>query len=362
MRCGGLVIMTTATLYCDTFINRLKYSRLITDPATNLQVPAPMKLSVVTPLWQDRPAAENMEVAINADRLGFPELWIGEMATYDAFAFATAAGLQTQQIALTVGPLAVSVRSPMNLAMGTASVADLTGRTTCLALGASSTVVVEEWHGRSRSRSATHLAESTQIVRGLLNGEKVDFNGEMASCRGYRLRLDAPGTPLTVAAFGPAAVRAAARHADRMVLNMVTPASLARLRAQMETAAAEAARPAPKLAVWLTCAVEPQPETIAQLLRAIVGYLAAPGYSQMISEAGFADLVDFARTRPHPRDLLAAMPDALVSTIGLVGSMPQIEARMAEYRAAGADEICLVPATAGDPGGVRALTALAGQR
>ena len=51
-----------------------------------------MKFSVVTPLWQDRPASENLDVAVNADRLGYPELWIGEMATYDAFAFATAVG------------------------------------------------------------------------------------------------------------------------------------------------------------------------------------------------------------------------------------------------------------------------------
>ena len=43
-----------------------------------------MQLSVVTPLWQDRPAAENLEVAKCADRLGFTELWIGEMATFDA--------------------------------------------------------------------------------------------------------------------------------------------------------------------------------------------------------------------------------------------------------------------------------------
>ena len=60
-----------------------------------------MKLSVVTPLWQDRPASENIEVATNADRLGFPELWIGEMATFDAFAFATAGdpgGLRTLEI------------------------------------------------------------------------------------------------------------------------------------------------------------------------------------------------------------------------------------------------------------------------
>ena len=217
-----------------------------------------MKFSVVTPLWQDRPAAENLEVAINADRLGFPELWIGEMATYDAFAFATAVGYETGQIALTLGPLAVSVRSPMTMAMGIASVADLTGRQTNLALGASSVVVVEEWHGQERKRTASHLAETAQIVRGLLDGDKVTFEGELASCKGYHLRLDAPKSSLTVAAFGPAAVRTAARHSDRMLLNMVTPQSLARLRSQMEEAAEKADRPTPRLAVWLTCAVEPE--------------------------------------------------------------------------------------------------------
>lgn len=317
-----------------------------------------MQLSVVTPLWQDRPAAENLEVAKNADRLGFTELWIGEMATFDAFAFATAAGLATEHIGFNIGPLAVSVRSPMTMAMGAASVAALTGRPVGLALGASSTVVVEEWHGRPRQRTAKHLDETAQIVRGLLAGEKVDFSGELASCHGYRLRLDAVPGPLTVAAFGPAAVRVAGRRADRMLLNMVTPASLARLREQMLAAAAEAGRPAPKVAVWLSCAVDPQPEAVQQLLRAIVGYLAAPGYAEMISEAGFAELVEFARTRPHPRDLLAAMPDELVAAIGLVGSQAAISERLEEYRAAGADEVCLVPATASDNGGLRVLEAM----
>jgi probable F420-dependent oxidoreductase len=246
----------------------------------------------------------------------------------------------------------------MTMAMGVASVADLTGRPTSLALGASSVVVVQEWHGRDRARTAKHLAESTRIVRELLNGEKVDFQGELASCSGYRLRLDATHSPLTVAAFGPAAVRVAARHADRMLLNMVTPESLSLLRGQMEAAAQEAGREAPKLAVWLCVAIDPGRETIVQLLRAVLGYLAAPGYSEMISAAGFAELVNFARTRPHPKELLAAMPDELVSAIGLVGSRQQVVDRIEEYRAAGADEICLVPATANDPGGLKSLQAM----
>lgn len=317
-----------------------------------------MQLSVVAPLWQDRPPEENLAVARFADELGYGALWIGEMATYDAFALATAVGLVCERLQLNIGPLAVSVRTPTTMAMGMASVAQLTGRQVGLALGASSDVVVQHWHGRPRARTSTHMAETARIVRELLAGEKVDFEGQLASSHGYRLRLPAPATPLTIAAFAPAAVRAAARHADKMLLNMVTPQSLALLRQQLHEAAATAGRAAPPIAIWLPCAVDPGPKTQLQLQRAIVGYLAAPGYADMISAAGFADLVEFARSRPHPRDLLAAMPEALLPAIGLVGNEQSIADRLQVYRDAGADEICLVPATAEDPNGQRTLRAM----
>lgn len=317
-----------------------------------------MTISVVTPFWQDQPALDSLQVAHNAEHAGFSDLWIGEMATFDAFAFATAVGMKPGKMALNIGPLAVSVRTPMTMAMGVASVAALTGRETRLAIGASSKVVVEEWHGRPRERTAKHLAESAVALRGLLAGEKIDFEGELAKCKGYHLRTDAPGAHVTVAAFGPAAVRVAARESDRMLLNMVTPESLARLRQQMEDAATKAGRAAPKLAVWLGCAVDPKEQTVNQLLRSKVGYLAAPGYSEMFVEAGFGDLVKFAKGRPHPKEILAAMPAELASATGIVGDQDAVRKRIAQYRAAGADEICIVPATAGDPGAELTLDAV----
>lgn len=314
-----------------------------------------MKFSVVTPLWQDRPAGENLEVAKVADKLGYDELWIGEMATYDAFALATAIGLNTRHIGLTIGPLSVSVRTPMTMAMGIASVADLTGRSTKLAIGASSNVVVEEWHGRSRQRTATHLGETARITRSLLAGEKAKFIGKLAACDGYRLRLNPTEGPMTIAAFSAAAVRTAAKYSDRMLLNMVSPGSVAQLRQQLDDAARDAQRPVPRLAAWLATAVDPDSRTIEQMLRAKVGYLAAPGYGEMFIEAGFGDLVKFARTRPHPKELLAAMPAELIAVSGLIGDSKTIEQRLEDYRQAGLDEICIVPATAGDPAGENTL-------
>lgn len=317
--------------------------------------------SVVAPLWQDRPGRENLEVARVASAVGFRELWIGEMATYDAFALATAIGRETE-LGLTVGPLAVGVRTATSMAMGVASVADLTGRQVKLAIGASSPVVVGQWHGRPWAADSNHLAETAAIARALLDGERTDHRGERAASHGFRLRLDPPGAHITVAAFGRRSLEVAGAHADRVVLNMVTPEAAKRLVTTVEEAAERAGRPRPSIAAWLVAAVDPGQAAHLQMARARVGYLAAPGYDAILTEAGFGELVAYARTRPHPRDLIEAMPPDLDRTVGLVGTAPEIERRVRAYHAAGIDEVCLVPVTADDPAGERTLTALGAMR
>ena len=69
-----------------------------------------------------------------ADALGYGEIWIGEMATFDAFALGAVVAGRTSRAALTVGPLAVAVREPVMIAMGAGSLAELTGRTVNVAL------------------------------------------------------------------------------------------------------------------------------------------------------------------------------------------------------------------------------------
>jgi probable F420-dependent oxidoreductase len=341
-------------------------------------------------LWQDRPAGEVVRTAEVADALGYGEIWIGEMATFDAFALGAVVAGRTSRAALTVGPLAVAVRDPVMIAMGAGSLAELTGRTVNVALGSSSPVVVEQWHGRRQERTALALAESATAVRTLLAGGKADVRGEVISTRGFRLRTRAPGTPLTIAAFGRGAVKAAARHADRMVINLVTPKSAARLVQMLHDECRAAGRPVPPVAVWLATVVSPAEtgpaqggvtrggvtqggvtqggvtqggpaaESIEQLRRGLVAYISAPGYGEMFAEAGFGDVVRFARTRPHPGELLAAIPAELTGHVSLVGDQRAVRARLAEYASAGVDEVALVPGSSdADPAGVATLTALA---
>ncbi|RDI67848.1 putative F420-dependent oxidoreductase [Nocardia pseudobrasiliensis] len=334
---------------------------------------------------------EALRVAAAADDLGYDRLWVGEMATFDAFALATAIGREPGRIPLCVGPLAVDVRTPAGIAIGVASVAALTGRRVDIALGSSSTVVVRDWHGRERRRTAQHLAESARIVRDLLAGRKADFDGAIEHTHGYRLRLPAPRTEIVMAAFGPRTLAAAAHTADRVVLNLLTPQQLSRCVEQIRASApasgdepristGEGSRPraaaerdprstmgtrggaervGPPVSVWVTAALDPTAQQWATARRGVIGYLRAPGYDAMFAEAGFGELVSAAHAGAHPRELFAAMPDELLTAVGIFGDEAAMADRLAAYYRAGADEVVIVPVTtADDPGARRTLSAL----
>ncbi|WP_369640186.1 LLM class flavin-dependent oxidoreductase, partial [Nocardia sp. JMUB6875] len=378
------------------------------------------QLSVSLPYWQNRNPLDALQVAETADKLAYHRLWIGEMATFDAFALATAIGQSPGRIPLCLGPLPISVRSPATIAMGAATVAALTGRPVDVALGTSSTVVVRDWHGRRRHRTARHLDESTRIVRALLAGEKVEYDGLIERVRGFRLRLPAlrstlahevlgpngnavagwasvgsrtgrgdsddptqsvpeiapparqdpatgsggedgvVGGEVAVAAFGPKALEVAARCADRVVLNLVTPEQTARCVAAVREFASRAGRPAPPVSVWVTAGVDPDADMLTTVRHGVVGYLRAPGYDAMFTEAGFDEVVRLAHSGAHPREVLASIPDELPAAVGMFGDAATLAARVRAYSDAGADEVVIVPATAADdPAGQRTLEALA---
>jgi probable F420-dependent oxidoreductase len=297
-----------------------------------------MRLSVVLGQWLDRPLAADVEIAIAADRLGYRELWVPEMAKADSPAMAAIVGCRTSTIELTLGPLAVTVRSPVQIAIALQTVASV-GRPVHVALGTSSAVVAN-WHSRTRQGAAGQLEACRADLSRLLDGDRV--NG---------FRLSEPPTPrptMTIAAFGPSAI-ATAQRADRMVLNMVTVETAARLAPEHADTA-----------VWLCAAIDPSDEERAWLARGFVGYLAAPGYAEMFTDAGYGDLVEFARSRPGPKQVHARMPPDLIDRVALVGSESAVRERIDRYASAGVAEICLVPPAPDLPSSLRTLEALAG--
>jgi alkanesulfonate monooxygenase SsuD/methylene tetrahydromethanopterin reductase-like flavin-dependent oxidoreductase (luciferase family) len=139
----------------------------------------------------------------------------------------------------------------------------------------------------------------------------------------------------------------AAQLADRMVLNMVTVETAARLAPQH-----------PRTAVWLAAAIDPDADERRWMARGYVGYLGAPGYGEMFDEAGFGDLVALARSGAAPADLAARIPDELLDAVALVGDEATVRDRIAAYERAGVREIGLVVPPLDLPSASRTLRVL----
>jgi alkanesulfonate monooxygenase SsuD/methylene tetrahydromethanopterin reductase-like flavin-dependent oxidoreductase (luciferase family) len=146
-----------------------------------------------------------------------------------------------------------------------------------------------------------------------------------------------------------------------MVLNLVDPPTAGKLVGRLRDAARQAGREPPRVALWTPAAIGSTSDgALEQLRRGIVGYLAAPGYAEMFTAAGFGSTVDYAKTGPHPKDLLAAVPAELVEAVGVVGDEAAAKSKVDEYRASGVDDVVLVPAsTDGDPYGEATMRAAA---
>jgi probable F420-dependent oxidoreductase len=316
----------------------------------------------VLPYWLDRPDEEALELALEVERAGLDTLWIGELVTFDAVALATAIGDRTERLRLKLGPLAVGVRSPAALGLAVSSVSRLTGSPVDLALGASSPLIVSGWHDRSWEQPASRMRETVEALRPILAGERSWYEGEHVRVHGFRLRRPVPDTRLCVAAFGPAMTRVAARHSDEVVLNLVPPEHVSIACTAVKEAAASAGVQAPPVAVWVPIAVDPGEQARRQLASQLTIYLAPPGYGEMFSRLGFTELVELARGGVHRSELAGRVPFELLEQVCAVGSEAEIAARVSDYHRAGADVVGVVPATAEDPGGRRALRAVAGVR
>jgi probable F420-dependent oxidoreductase len=195
------------------------------------------------------------------------------------------------------------------------------------------------------------MRETIECLRPILRGERADYNGRFIRSHGFRLRQRLPRARIAVGPFGPHMTRLAAEHADEVVLNLASPQRVAQVRQQVDEYAAAANRAPVHLTVWVPAAQRPGDAALRQAASQLAIYLGPPGYGEMFSELGFADLVERARRDERRSELAAAIPLELAEQLGAFGGPEDVATRLQDYLHAGADTVAVVPVTADDPAG-----------
>ncbi|RNL62917.1 LLM class F420-dependent oxidoreductase [Nocardioides marmoriginsengisoli] len=329
----------------------------MTEPWTGDAQNVP-RVGVVLPLWPRQSPGEIFEVAATVSRHPFAEMWLGEMGTWDAMsAMAACISGLAERTTATVGPVPVGVRTPVDLALGLATLGQVSGRAVDLALGASVASIVAGWHGRPHGQAPERTRELIQALRQILSGEVTDFAGAHVRTSGFRLSGPMRSS-VALAAFGPSMVRLAGEVADRAVLNQVTPGEVARIRSELTEAAANVGRPCPEVVVWMMSSLRDDPDSVGQIARNVAIYLRQPRYRSMYEKLGSGrDLRSLAAMSVS--EATRAVPRSLLDAVAAIGPAAVQNSRIDALRRAGADVVCVVPATAGDAGARGLLAELA---
>ena len=296
---------------------------------------------------------ELLELAREAERLGYDSAWAAEAWGVDAITPLAWLGALTQTIGLGTAIMQLPGRSPANAAMTAATLDLLSGGRFLMGLGTSGPQVVEGWHGQAWGKPLAKTREYVEIVRAALRRDVVEHEGEH-----YRIPYDGPGAtglgkplrlmlrplradiPIYLAAIAPKAVEQALEIADGWLPIFWSPEKardvfpLDRVRDGFDIA--------PSVPALLTDDVQSGRDALKPYYSFYIGGMGARSknfYNDLFTRYGYeAEAAEIQELFLDGKqaEAAAALPDAFVDEVALVGPVERIRERLAAFRESGA--------------------------
>lgn len=309
---------------------------------------------------------EQREVAREAVRLGYESAWTPSGATSrDALHVCAQWSLATEQklgTGISVVPVAHWTVPQLAASAGTAG--ELSGGKFALGIGTGGAYTEGGMraYGMSALPPISLMRDWTVTLRGLLAGERVDYEGKTVTLKGVQLGFTPPRVPVYIGALGPQMLRLSGEVSDGAALNWCSPEQIAWSRRRVAEGAKKAGRdPAEvKVVEYIRVCVDEDVELARRTLaKATLGYaMARPGarkdqgYRAHFARMGFDEALtelESKRERGEKDDALAeAFPKELLSRTSVLAT-PKDAAREFRRLAEGLDVaiVRIVPARSG---------------
>jgi 5,10-methylenetetrahydromethanopterin reductase len=279
-----------------------------------------------------------------AERAGLGSVWI--MEDYfrpGAYALAAAAAAVSERLAIGLGVVNPYTRHPALIAMETATLAAIAPGRVVLGLGTSNRRWIEQQMGIPFKTPLRGLRESVEIVRRLLDGERVSYAGELFTANDVALEAPPPKpVPIMLGVKGPRALALAAEIADGVQCSILaSPAHVRRVRASTAGARADF-----KVIAYVPVAVADDGARARAWVRPLVAhYLGLLHGQSILEDAG----IYAARTQPLRDAFVAGRPaaadlvtDDLLDAVAIVGTPAHCRAALARWAEAGLDGVIAV--------------------
>ena len=303
----------------------------------------------------------DMDSVLEAERLGFDSVWCGESWGTDTVTPLTWVLAQTTKLKAGAGIMQMSARTPACAAMTMMTLNAMSNGRFLMGIGPSGPQVIEGWHGEPYGKPLARTREYIAILRQILAREEplmhegehyqVPYNGEGATRLGKPLKSilhGDPSNPIYTASFSPAGLRTAGEIADGTLPIYMSPEQTGLITDPLKEGMAKSTTGktmadfdvAPYVRVRMGDDLQACRDQIKPELALYIGGMGAREknfYNDYAKRLGYADAAvqiqdDFLGGRR--KDAAAAVPDALVDELCLVGSADRIKDRLAVWKEA----------------------------
>lgn len=301
-----------------------------------------------------------MEEILEAESLGFDSVWTSEAYGMDAVSTASWVLARTTRIRVGTAIMQMPARTPSCTAMSAMTLNALSGGRFILGLGPSGPRVVEGWHGVPYGRPLGRTREYIAIVRQVAarRGPLVHHGRE------YRIPYDGPdgtglGTPLKsilhadpslriyTAAITPRGLACAGEVADGVFPIWLSPAQPELIESHVAKGLAAAGRKredfevAPMVTVSMDDDLERACEPVRRQLALYIGGMGPKGhnfyfdYIGRMGHGAVATRIQDLFLEGKRAEAAAAVPQALIDELALVGPPGRIREHLAAWKEAG---------------------------
>ena len=300
-----------------------------------------MRLAASLPMPPDLPTCQR--AARRMEELGYESVWIADTgAGPDAFVVATAVACVTQRLRIGTAVIPAYTRTPSVFAGSAGAVAQLAPGRFVLGIGASSETIVQSWGGVPFERPLGYMREAVTVIRQMLAGDRVTFEGKRLRTRGFRLVSPPPRpVPIYMAALMPPMLELAGELGDGVILNMMPLEAMPRMLEHVRRGAARAGRDATTLEIVarFQVVVTDDPAAARSAIRHMLGpYFATSVYNRFAAWCGFADeareILAAWQAKDRARNL-AAVTDDMIDRIAIIGTVDECRRRLRAFHDAG---------------------------
>jgi F420-dependent oxidoreductase-like protein len=297
---------------------------------------------------------ELISLAQEAERLGYDSAWAAEAWGTDSVTVLSWLAAVTTRLKVGSAIMQIPARTPAMTAMTAATLDLMSGGRFVLGLGTSGPQVVEGWHGQAWGKPLTRTREYVELVRKALRREavslsgreyQVPYEGEDATGLGKPLKLmlrPLGEIPIYLAALSPKNVALAFEIADGWLPIFYSPE---RAREAFGFQARDGFEIAPSVMVVVMDDLEVARDVVRPVLALYVGGMGARGanfYNALVNRYGYeaeAKEIQDLFLDGKQRDAAAAVPDALVDEVALVGPRERIAECLEAWRESGATQL-----------------------